>query len=262
MHRLNRMTTTEDLSGTWCNSSAVTSSVMEAISFVTPVLEKFFIRTVAEGLGRQRESELDQRCLAFIREESLHSRVHGKLNASLLKYLGRTPPGLALIESLLNAAQQRLSLSSRLLVAAALEHYTAVLSKIYVEKESKLDIRCAFARELFAQHAREELAHRSVVFDLWLTKGAAGRMARALTVFAILFVGSVYVSVAVPWILYRKTEQSLARTLHSLLGFVLHNRSDIASYSPLRELFSFVRRDYHPDELVEDRLADVVSPGL
>lgn len=259
MQHLIRTTTTEDLSGTWCNSSAVTSSIMEAISFVTPVLEKFFIRTVAEGLSGQRDSELGQRCRTFIREESLHSRVHGKLNASLLKYLGRTPPGLALVESLLNAAQQRLSLSGRLLVAAALEHYTAVLSKIYVAQETRLDIRCTFARELFALHAREELAHRSVVFDLWLTKGTAGRMARALTIFAILFIGSIYVSVAVPWILYRKAGKRLTHTLYALLGFVLNNRSDIASYSPLRELFSFIRRDYHPDELVEDRLADVAA---
>lgn len=259
MHFLKHMATTEDLSGTWCNSNAVTSSVMESVSFVTPVLEKFFIRTVAKGLDGKRNSELDRRCLAFIREESLHSRIHGKLNASLLKYLGRTPPGLALIESLLNAAQERLSLSSRLLIAAALEHFTAVLSKVYVEQETSLDIRCAFARELFSLHAREELAHRSVVFDLWLTKGSAGRLARATTVFAILLIGSVYVSIAVPWILYRKSGRRLPHTLYSLLGFVLNNRSDIASYSPLRELFSFVRRDYHPDELVEDSLADVAA---
>ena len=260
MHHLKRAETTEDLSGTWCNSSAVTSSVMESVSFVTPVLEKFFIRTVAEGLDGQRESELDQRCRAFIREESLHSRVHGKLNASLLGYLGRTPPGLALIERLLDAARKRLSLSSRLLIAAALEHFTAVLSKVYVEHEAGLDIRSAFVRELFAQHAREELAHRSVVFDLWLTKRAAGRMARAATVFAILFIGSIYVSISVPWILHRKTGRRLTHTLRALAGFVVSSRSDIASYTPLSELFSFVRRDYHPDELVEDNLAGI-TPG-
>lgn len=259
MHHLIRMETTEDLSGAWCNSSAVTTSVMESISFVTPVLEKFFIRTVAEALEGARESELDQRCRVFIREESLHARVHGKLNASLLKHLRRTPPGLALIESLLDAARKRLSLPGRLLIASALEHFTAVLSKVYVKQEPGLDIRSGFVRELFAQHAREELAHRSVVFDLWLSKGASGRMARALTVFAILLVGSFYVSIAVPWILHRKTGKRPAHTLRALAGFVLCNHSDIANYSPLRELFSFARRDYHPDELVADDFADAVA---
>lgn len=259
MHRLNRTAAAEDLSGNWCNDDAVASSIMESISFVTPELEKFFIRTVAEGLDGRQEPGLDQRCRAFIREESLHSSVHGKLNAVLLRHLGRTPPGLGLIERLLDAATVRLALPTRLLAAAALEHYTAVLSKVYMAQENKLDIRNAFARELFAQHAREELAHRSVVFDLWLANGMAGRMARAATVLAILCAGAIYVSLSVPWILHRKTGKRPVRTLRALAGFVFSRRSDIASYSPLRELFSFARRGFHPDELVADNLATRIS---
>lgn len=255
MHHLRHMTTTEDLSSAWCNGDAVASGIMESISFVTPVLEKFFIRTVAEGLDGQREPKLERRCREFIREESLHSSVHGKFNAALLGHLGGTPPGLGLIETLLEAATERLPLPTRLLVAAALEHYTAVLSKVYMAQEYRLDIRSDFARELFAQHAREELAHRSVVFDLWLTRGASGRAARAATILAILLAGSVYVAFSLPWIVHRKTGRHPARTLRALAGFVFGRRADIASYSPMRELFSFARRGFHPDDLVADRLA-------
>ncbi len=259
MHHLNRTAAAGDLAGPWCNGDAVASGIMESISFVTPVLEKFFIRTVAEGLDGQRESELERRCREFIREESLHSCVHGKFNAGLLGHLGGTPPGLGLIETQLEAATERLPLPTRLLVAAALEHYTAVLSKVYMAQEDRLDIRSDFARELFAQHAREELAHRSVVFDLWLTRGASGRAARAATILAILLAGSVYVSLAVPWIVHRKTGRHPVRTLRALAGFVFSRRADIASYSPLRELFSFSRRGFHPDELVASHLAPRMS---
>jgi predicted metal-dependent hydrolase len=254
MQYLDHLTTTEDLSGTWCNSNAVTSGIMEAVSFVTPVLENFFVRTVAEGIAGRQHSELDQRCLAFMREEAEHSREHKKFNSSLLKYLGRTPPGLALVESLLDSARKHLSLSNRLLLAAAMEHFAAVLSKVYMNQETRLDIHCAFAKALFAEHAREELDHRSVVFDLWRNKGSSGSINRSLTVLAILFTGFVYVSIAVPWIVHRKT-RSLATTLTSLAGFAFRNRSDIKAYSPLPELFSFVRRSYHPDQLVDDSLA-------
>ena len=48
-------------------------------------------------------------------------------------------------------------------------------------------------------------------------------------------------------------------TLRALAGFVFSRRSDIASYSPLRELFSFARRGFHPDELVADNLATRIS---
>lgn len=251
MQHLEHLTTNEDLSGTWCNANAVTSSIMEAVSLVTPVLEKFFIRTVNEGLCEETTPALRERCLTFIREEADHTRVHKKFNTSVLRYLGRTPPGLTRLDALLDGTRKRLSLSSRLLLAAALEHFTAVLSKVYLAQEARLDFQSAFAQALFAHHAREEIAHRSVVFDLWLSKGTNGRFKRSLTVLAILLVGFAYLSIAVPWILHRKLGK-ISATLTALAGFALKNHSAIQSYSPLAELFSFVRRDYHPDHLVDE----------
>lgn len=254
MKDLNHPTTQEDLSGAWCNDNEVTSSIMEAVSFVTPVMEKFFIRTVSEGLSPQTPASLKERCAAFIHEEADHTRVHRKFNASLTGYLGGTPPGLALLDTLLDGTRKHLSLSSRLLLAAALEHYTAVLSKAYLAQSDKMDIRPEFARELFVRHAREEIAHRSVVFDLWRSRSGGDRLKRSLTVLAILLSGGLYIAVSVPWILQRKTG-SLRRTLAALGRFAMGNRADIATYSPLPELFSFARHDYHPDHLVEDGVA-------
>lgn len=254
MKNLNHPTTHEDLSGAWCNANAVTSSIMEAVSFVTPVMEKFFIRTVSEGLSPQTPSALKERCTAFIHEEADHTRVHRKFNASLTGYLGGTPPGLALLDGLLDGTRKHLSLSSRLLLAAALEHYTAVLSKAYLAQSDRMDIRSEFARELFIRHAHEEIAHRSVVFDLWLSQSGGDRLKRSLTILAILLTGGVYIAIAVPWILHRKTG-NLGRTLTELARFAVSNRSDIAAYSPLMELLAFARRDYHPDHLVDDGLA-------
>lgn len=248
--------TTEDMSGAWCNSSAVTSSIMEAVSLVTPVLENFFIRTVSEGLDKARDSELDRRCLAFIHEESGHSRAHKRFNQSLTGYLGGLPPGLALVEKLLDIARKRLALRKRLLIAAALEHFAAVLSKSYLNEQQRLEMHCDFARELFARHAEEEIAHRSVVFDLWLSHELPGRFWRIATLLAILAVGLLYLSVAVPWILHRKLGRRLPATLAALGGFVLGNGRDMRAYLPLAELFWFTRRDFHPDRLVDDRAQD------
>lgn len=254
MNELNQQTTNEDLSGAWCNADLVTSSIMEAVSFVTPVMEKFFIRTVDEGLSSHTPPALRARCMDFIREEADHTRVHRRLNASLLAYLGRTPPGIALLDALLDGTRKHLSLPGRLLLAAALEHYTAVLSKAYLARANRMDIRSGFARELFVRHAREEIAHRSAVFDLWRSQASGNGFKRGLTVLAILLAGGVYLALAVPWILRRKTG-SLRLTLTALAGFFAGNRSDITAYSPLPELFSFARRGYHPDHLLDDGLA-------
>jgi predicted metal-dependent hydrolase len=249
--RLDNLAPAEDLSIPWCNANAATTSVMEATSFVTPVLENFVICTVAESLAMKPNSEIDLRCRAFLREESNHSRMHKKFNASLLEYLLMPPPGLALVQSLLNGATKHLSISGRLRFAAALEHFSAVLSKGYLNQETGWDFRSVSAKELFARHAREELAHRSVVFDLWLSGRAISRVGRALTMLALLLAGFVYVSAAVPWIVYRKTGKHLSATLIALAGCALRNGLDIESYSKLGELFAFARGDYHPDGVID-----------
>lgn len=241
-----------DIPVNWCNADAATSSVMEAVSFVTPVLENFFIRTVVEGIRTQQDEELVQRCQEFIREESNHSVVHKKFNASLINQLGKQPPGLALINTLLDGSRKYLGLSKRLALAAALEHFAAVISKLYLSHDPKLTFESVYAQELFDMHAREELAHRCVVFDLWRAHGNRGRADRILAIMAGLIAGGIYVGVAVPWILHQKTGKKFLKTLGALVGFVGKNLKDTLTHTPLVELLSFVRRDFHPKYLVDD----------
>jgi predicted metal-dependent hydrolase len=246
MNSLPQRNHSEALPVNWCNADAVTSSVMEAVSFVTPVLENFFIRTVVEGSRAHQNEELQARCRTFIHEESNHSLVHKKFNASLLERLGKQPPGLALVTRLLDAARQHLSISKRLALASALEHFAAVISKLYLNQQPRLAFESAYAKELFDMHAQEELAHRCVVFDLWLANGARGRLYRFTTILLVLFAGAAYVGIAVPWILHRKTGKRLGKTIAGLLGFVAKNLKDTLMSTPIVELFSFARKDFHP----------------
>ncbi|MEI7457055.1 MAG: metal-dependent hydrolase [Nitrosomonadales bacterium] len=240
-----------DLSHSWCNDDVVVSSVMEAVSFVTPVLEGFFIRSVAQGMRMHKDVVLARRCQEFIREESSHSRAHKKFNTVLLGYLGRPPRGLAMVSAMLEAAR-RLSVSQQLGLAAALEHLTAVMSKLYVGQQHGLKFASLYAQELFAMHAEEELGHRSVVFDLWQANEPGGRFNRFVIITLVLLVGSVYVVLAVPWILYRKMDRRLVNTLITLVKFTVKNIGSTLAKLPFLDLFSFIRGDFHPERLIDD----------
>ena len=242
----------DDLSSAWCNADAATTSVLEAISFATPVLESFLIRAVADSATRGQDEELLRRCRAFIVDEANHSRAHRKFNAALLDYLGTPPPALALPRKLLQAARTRLSLPRQLLLVAALEHCTAVLSANYLRREPAWAFDSSCARELFARHAAEELAHCSAAVDLWHREGAGSRFARSSTLLAILAAGLLYAVMAVPWIVYRKSGRRLWPTLAALAGlFTNSSRGGPRTVSTLAELFSFARRDFAPDRRVD-----------
>lgn len=243
--------TIELLSGHWCNQSAPMTAVMESVSYVTPMLEYFFMRTVAEAVPQlDQQGELHEQCLTFIREEASHSRDHRQFNIGLDAYLGRTPPGLAMVEWILKRMGKVFSLPQRLLFAAALEHFAAVMSKVYVEHEHELDMQSRYAREMFAMHANEELGHCSVVYDLWQHHANSGALGKSLVVGSILFVVALYFLISVPWILYRKSNRSFSGTLSNLGSFIWQGARRLPQLFPLSEFFSFVRKNYHPSHLI------------
>jgi len=249
MHELTPLTAPADVAGPWCDADARASATLEAVSLVTPALERFFIRTVADCLPLDgNDAELERLCREFIHEEAEHTGAHRKLNAVLLDYMKAQPPGLAAVERLLDLAHRRLSLSTRVALVAALEHFTAVLSKSYLRRHLHWQFGCAYARDLFAQHAREEMAHRSVAFDLWRHRGGGSIPVRAAAIGAILLVGVTYLGLAIPWILHRKNGGRLIDTLAALFS----SRRPSDAGSTLRDLLRYVRRDYHPRHLADD----------
>jgi len=258
MQRLTPLTAPANLAGPWCNEDARTSATLEAVSFVTPALERFFIRTVADCLPLEgNDPELERLCREFIHEEAEHTGAHRKLNTALLDYMKAPPPGLAAVEGLLDSVSRQLSLSTRVALVAALEHFTAVLSKSYLRSHGRLQFGCAYARDLFHQHAREEIDHRSVAFDLWLHRGGGSVPVRLAAITSILVVGAVYLGMAMPWILHRKNGGSIVATL---AGLVARRQTPSGAGSTLRDLFRYVRRDYHPQDLIDDTSTEGKRP--
>jgi hypothetical protein len=249
MKNLTQEFSLEDVPVNWCNTDAVTSSVMEAVSFVTPVLENYFIRTVVDGIRTPQSPELTERCNAFIREESTHSRMHKHFNSLLINRLSSSPPSLGLIEAMLDRVTKKLPLIKRIELAAVLEHFATVISKLYVNQEKELHFSSPFPQQLFLLHAEEEIGHRSVVFDLLQAHGSRSRLNRLFTLGGALFTVAAYVGLTVPWILYQKSDRKLGTTLNKLGRFVLSNLLKTVKHSPVSEVFSFVNRDFHPDQL-------------
>ncbi|MBF0281073.1 MAG: metal-dependent hydrolase [Zetaproteobacteria bacterium] len=251
----------DEISGAWCNTDASTSSIMESVSFVTPVLESFFIHTVNESINTLsgEHTPLLERGKSFIQEEANHSRIHGLFNEHLFAYLGKKPPGLQLTYWVLKQIRTKVSLHSRLLLAAALEHIAAVLSKVYLQEQSNMTMTSDYAQAMFLMHANEEIGHRSVVFDLWLNHGTSNILSRMLVIALILSGGALYLIGSFPWILYKKHIHhskthmitAILLSLGNIAFRMLQALFDRRTYCVIYELFSFIRPNYHPDHLIQ-----------
>lgn len=204
MKALGTMHPSAQLGGAWCDSNLLLSSLLEATSFVTPVLERYFVRTVARVAQaiEPADAEARARARAFVIEESRHAVAHQRLNRALLVHLGAAPPGLAWVQRLAEAAERRLDLAMRLATVEIMERASARIARRYLAREQGWTFGCDYARRLFAQHAREELAHADVIAALQSTTRRVD--ARWIVAPMLAAAMALYLAIAVPWIAARK----------------------------------------------------------
>ena len=231
-----------------CNTASAATSVLEAVSFVTPALERFLVQSVAEQLPAR--AGLRERCRDFVRDESKHRRMHMLLNARLMEPLAAAPQGLARAEWVLEQAKGRLSPQNRLRLVAAFEHLTGILSKRYLMRPASSDRSGESVQAVFDLHARDELGHRAVAFDLCVEIGAADRFGRSVALLAAVTGAALYLGVAAPSILCEKTGRGFLSCLFQVLRLAGSRIREARSLSG--ELMHFARAGFHPRSLVQE----------
>ncbi|MCB1189183.1 MAG: metal-dependent hydrolase [Leptospiraceae bacterium] len=161
----------EEISSHWCDNNFFATHFVNSMHVVFPEGEKFFIRSVKAFADRIKDKELQERVKLFIGQETQHMMQH----KNFWEVLQKQSPALDMFHKLYtNMAygrdeakwsidRKKLALST----TVALEHYTAIMAEVALEKESKLleGIPEEMTRML-QWHAAEEIEHKSVAFDV------------------------------------------------------------------------------------------------
>jgi uncharacterized protein len=181
----------DDSSLWWNGGDALRSRLFDAISVLLPSGEAFVIAAVSDGLQDLHQhqaipKDLAQEVERFIREERSHTRAHRLYNDRLAAHA----PSRAL-EHHLETVMRPLAdwpLHTRLALASALEHLTAVLSKEALRAGSVwLSPGETPQTRLWHWHCQEELAHHQVARDV-MTAAGVSRTRRVMTLaMAMLF---------------------------------------------------------------------------
>ncbi|MFB4303340.1 metal-dependent hydrolase [Actinomadura sp. NTSP31] len=230
----------------YMNDDLVMSHIVTVLSSVFPEGEDFFVKTVRHYRDQVTDPELKAQVAGFIGQEVTHGREHRHFNERLreLGYPARfidrhTKFGLALLSRVLPPDVQ-------LAVTAALEHYTATLAYVLLNKPEARDMFTeAEIRRMFLWHALEESEHKSVAFDVFQTVSGDQRVRRwvmnAVTADFLLFVVLMTaLSLALDPEAYRLPR--LARSLRRL------RTSPFLQPDVVRHLRDYNRRDFHPDD--------------
>lgn len=184
----------------WCGGDAAATHAFNALSFLFPQGERFFIeatRVVARGVDLAGNPGLAQAVAGFIGQESMHARQHARYNA-VLEEQGFANVVHAYIARLQGFSERRLAPVTRLAVVCGYEHYTAILGNYILRNPRVLAPAAPDMALIWGWHSAEETEHKAVCFDLYRFAGG-GWLRRALVFlpvslnFSLMF-GRLYLS--------------------------------------------------------------------
>lgn len=142
--------------------------VLNAISYLLPTGETFFVHSVAHYVGRITDPVLKEQAARFIHQEAMHTREHARFNGALRASAPFASTMERVASVLLGAARRLLPAATQLAITCALEHFTAMLAERLLTcrwlDEPGTDPDCA---ALWYWHAAEEIEHKAVCFDVY-----------------------------------------------------------------------------------------------
>lgn len=150
----------------WANGDPFATAFFNALSVTFPKGEAFFIEAVKahrEGVPDRLAREIR----AFTLQEVMHSREHVAFNSRVVDAGYDVSRLEARVDEILAIANARPPII-RLAATMALEHYTAILAQMILQRAELFPETDAESAALWRWHAIEEIEHKGVAYDTWL----------------------------------------------------------------------------------------------
>jgi hypothetical protein len=156
----------------WLGGDPIATAFFNTLSASFPQGERFFMDAVRQCRDRVADPTLRQQIAAFTTQEAIHSREHLIFNKSMADH----GFDFTRIDSYLKKQfdfGRRLPRINQLCATIALEHFTAILAHTLLSSGDDLAGAPPELRRMWHWHAIEEIEHKAVAFDTFLT--ATGR---------------------------------------------------------------------------------------
>ncbi|RZI80069.1 MAG: metal-dependent hydrolase [Rubrivivax sp.] len=228
----------------WNGGDAYRSQVFNALSFMFPVGEQFFIDAVRHFLPeieRQGRTELVRDIKLFVGQEATHRHLHQQYNDHLVKlgYDAWVERMLQRVMHLTRNAPPKFKLA----ITAAYEHFTALLGDGLLRRASWSAQMEPTMRAVWQWHAAEESEHKAVAMDTYNAVGGGYLMRVGLFLFITLEF-NVWVLVQTCKMLRRDGALFKLSTWRSALGFWLGREGVL--WHTLPHWLAYFKPSFHP----------------
>lgn len=165
----------------WLGNNAQLTAFNNVFSLYIPRGELFFIRSVRNYKDQIKDPELKAMVVAFMQQETLHSKAHDAFNESFKLHGFDVDGELEYIYKIFDRVEKYVPKIIQLGMTVFFEHITATMAAGAFEGQLAGEIDPeVHAFNLW--HAAEELEHKNVAFDVFKEVGG-GYLTRALSGF-------------------------------------------------------------------------------
>ena len=172
----------KDLPKYWCDNSPFKTHFMNSMSVIFPDGEQFFIDSVKAHRGSVTDPNLLEEVNEFIKQEVWHGYAHKQYN-TWLEEQGYP------VKQCQQANINRLNkIKNKLATTVGFEHITAVTSSVSLRNRTFYRSMHKQFEQIWMWHAIEEIEHKAVAMDTWLTtNGKPSTLHRTMFTATILY---------------------------------------------------------------------------
>lgn len=154
----------------WVENNYLVSHTMNALSVLFPQGEQFFVDSVRHFRSMITDKRLKEEVRGFIGQEAMHSLEHVAMNQHVRDQGMPVEELEAHLEVVLGIAK-KLPKRHQLAITCALEHLTAMMADMLLERDDVREGMDDSMRPLWVWHAIEETEHKSVAYDVFRQAG-------------------------------------------------------------------------------------------
>lgn len=245
-------------------NNSVISVFGAALSSTFPPGEAEFIASVRLYRDQVTDEKLKQQIRGFIGQEGHHSHQHKRANEAL-KELGLDAVRLEKhLEKDINKfrARKYATPKSRLAMTVGMEHITAIMAEFILNNPEVLEPMEDSVKELLYWHAVEEIEHKAVAFDVYMSVEKDQKyLRRILRLVTALF--SIRISCYMVALLWWARKMPSWREIKGFYQFLWGRKGVIRNIrQPYRDYFKegFHPWDHDNQELVDKWKSDMYRP--
>lgn len=233
----------EILRADWLAEDAFKTAFFNALSLGFPIGEKSFIDSVRAYFGTVTDAKLKNEMRAFFGQEGMHRREHLKYNELLCKLRDYD---LIKVEKIWKRRVAQInSYNDPMLALAATvagEHFTAVFAENLL-KGWQLQKLPEEMKELWLWHAREELEHKSVAFDVFNNIGGTYCIRRKMMIsFTYHYITDLFTVIL--YLLHHDKQLWKWKTLSSGIRFLFGKKGFLRTHRV--QYNTFFNKNFHP----------------